>query len=193
MEVQTEAAPYADHEHINIGITGQTDAGEMNDAFFSAEPLADELEPNQVAELVSFERSGRITGGQMEFGLGYNVSENDFIEQSGANQTTVQVPDAADTGKVAVYEEPGIIDFYSIGSSELVGSGDPQLRQVDFKEKYENGPFIDSTDNLDFHIEYSNQTGNGQQYSVEIQMVYAVHEVAQGVPQFSDPRRLMGD
>lgn len=186
--METEASSYADHEVINLAI--QTDGSDF-DEFLSVEPLDDELERNQVAELVYYERNAEVSFGNFEFGLGYNVSEEDFIEQAAANQTDIQP--SGDGAQLAIYEEPGIIDYTEIGLADDA-TNETQRREYPIKELFNHGPFVDSTDNLDLHVETaSGGTGNAGDSSVQVQMIYAIHEVAQGVPQFSDPRRLMDD
>jgi hypothetical protein len=145
-----------------------------------------------VAELVWYDRYLHVTRGVHELGVGFNVADQDFIEQAGANQKDFEIDGASDSN-VAIYEEPGIIDFIEHGDKANAPASDPVQRSVPFKELYNHGPFIDSTDDLDIHFEYSNQSGTSSQYGVQIQLVYAVHEVADGIPQFADPRRLMGD
>jgi hypothetical protein len=192
---QTEAGSYADHEHINLALTPRTGPGANADVFQDVEPLAGELESNQVAELVYYRRQITGNGGSFEFGLGFNVSDQDFVEQSAGNQTDLNL-DAADEFEncpLAIYEEPGIIDFYASGNRAAVEDRFNDETEFAVKEIFENGPFIDSTDNLSLHLESNNNTAEDQNMQISVQMVFAIHEVAQGVPRFSDPRRLMGD
>jgi len=188
--METEAESYADHEFINLALNTELADGETTDEVVSLDPTAQELEPNQVAELVYYRRNAQSNGASLEFGFGYNVAEQDFIEQAAANQTDFTPDPNVSLSQGALYEEPGVIDFVEIPSA----SGQERnsdSREFAVKDKFNHGPFIDSTDDLDVHIEAANNTGvNGLNASVQVQAVYAIHEVAQGIPRFSDPRRL---
>jgi len=192
--VETEMKSYADHEHINLSVSSNADSNTNPDSVFSVDPLAEELESNQVAELVYYRRNAVNSQGGFEFGLGFNVTSDDFVEQAASNQIEINVGDESgfSGGAIAIYEEPGIIDFFEAGTEQ---DDDQLITQSQFelpiKELYNSGPFVDSTDNLDIHLEANNATGGTQNAAVQVQMVYEIHEVAQGVPRFSDPRRLM--
>lgn len=192
IDMETEAGPYSDHEHINLAFSRDVLDGTQFDSFNSFEPLAGELESNEVAELVFFRANYYAESGGYEFGVGFNVSDDDFLEQAPGNNPTAQSGVFDGEGNVALYEEPGVIDFVSSGQQ-----GDDrriQLRtEIDYKDTYHSGPFIDSTDDLDLHVEANNGSGNPGTFEVQMQFVYKIHEVAQGIPQFANPMRLSGD
>lgn len=193
MGLETEAASYADHEHINLAFNLSLPTGQQTDDTLALDPLADELDSNEVAELVYYSREVSNPAGQFEFGLGINVSEGDFVEQAGANNPTAFdiSEDTGFSGGGAIYEEAGVLDYFEAPTKRGGVEGTLGLREIPFKELYNHGPFIDSTDDLDVHLEANNDTGADQNVGVKAQLVYETHEVAQGIPEFADPRRLM--
>jgi hypothetical protein len=190
VEVESGEAPYADHEHCNlsIGIAESSGSSEV-DEFFSVDPVAEELDGNQVAELVLYDVNAHLDGGELEFGLGFNTGENEFLEQATGNNPLDFGIDSNTFGGV-YYEEPGIIDFQQFGGRDEVDANYVE-RQINYRERYSGGLFIDSTDELDIHIEVANQTGQNVSGEVHAQLVFAIHDVAQGIPQFANPSRLM--
>jgi len=194
MDIDNGAAPYSDHEHVNIGVALKADPGEQADTFNSVDPVAEELDSNEVAELIYYSHQINVTGGFLEYGLGFNVSDDDFVEQSANNQTTFNTGGFSGSDAVAVYEEPGIIAASALGDGDDVDDGSDGRYQISYRgtdSPFSMGPFVDQTDDLDIHLEFSNQTNSDQTADLAIQLVYRIQEVAQGVPQFSDPRRLM--
>lgn len=192
LETQTEAESYADHEHINLAININNDAGQNPEIVKDVDPLADELEMNQVAELVDYRRLFRCSGSKFEIGLGYNLSKNDNVSQAAANVTDFDEPEfSAFVG--AIYDEPGVIDYFETANKNDNVNPEKERVERNIKDNFEHGPFIDSTDNLSIFVEGNNQTGNTQKASLQVQFVYQIHEVASGIPRFSDPRRMQGD
>lgn len=183
----TNEDSYADIEFINLVLQGEFGDGTNTDEVFRLDPLADELERNQIAELVYYRNDTRSEGGEIEIDVGFNVGNADFLTQAAGNNSS-QIEQQS-VVKGALYDEAGVLDFYEEGDS---GSSVDLHRdkEIDFRDLFHDGPFIDSTDDLSVHIEVDNDSGNPVQASAKFQFGYVIHEVAQGVPRFSDPRSM---
>lgn len=180
-----ESRTYADHEIVNLAVQSQDDT---TDDVYSLDPLAEELDRDQVAELVHYQRTATVENGGIEFGLGFNVGEADFVEQAAGNQSSV---DISDPGNIAViYDEAGVIDFLKMGAADRTADGIVDYRELNLREIYGEGPFVDATDDLSIHIEsFTGGTSQESTGEVAVQMAFAVYDAPDGVPRFSNPLR----
>jgi hypothetical protein len=187
MEVEMDGKdPYSDHEHINLGFTANPDNNQEIE--LSLDPLDDELDGGQVAELVHYDRSLNVDKLGLEIGIGYNVAPEQFAAQSAQFKTTEEFDN--DAGKLAIYEEPGIIDSISLKAGDAATALQAE-KHIDYLQRYDQGIFVDGTDDLSFFLEVEPEGNTDAFADGQLQFVYKIHEVAQGVPQFANPARLM--
>lgn len=189
-----EEVQYGDHDVQVVALAGDTGSNTNEDVFLTFEPLGkfNGLDPDEVAELVYYERSLNYGAGAFEFGLGFNLSEDEFAEQAANNNPTGNdVRSEFDSLQAtANYTEAGLIDFFSDDQSINNGSSDnPERVEYYFPDMFGSGPYIDQTDDISIHYEPSNNTGSTASVGVQIRMVWKVTKVEEGIPEFALPRR----
>lgn len=216
----TEHEEYADHEvqviYSRAVAGGGTGANANIDHFPQYEPVSDRgLDSDELAELVGMKRVasvyiqaedaqsqtelGRTT---MEVGLGINLSENEFAEQSAAGAGGQKDPDYDGVGLVAVnnYAEPGVLD--SITPTSISAGAEPSTadtitagsagqtleRETYFADALGSGPFVDRTDDLVIHIENEKENLTAAAI-VEVAYIlyWRVHEMPEGRASFARP------
>lgn len=215
---------YADHEvQVIYGQkTIQEGSGNANadiDTVEQYEPVSDRgLDSDELAELVGFHRTVSVYATReeeatttepgdvlAEIGLGVNLSEQEFAEQSGAQQngTVVEDFDEGTIGQQNVvnnYSEPGVVDTMApitIAPSAApttdqdISVGGPNVersRTMFFSEKLGTGPFVDRTDDLTLHSEVQTINANCRAVVEVIYVLYwSVEEMPEGRASFSRP------
>lgn len=211
------AEEYADHEvqviHGRIGTDGVGVDGEV-DEVLEYEPVSDRgLDSDELAELVAMYRSVTLVVtdeqadtqtevGQalLEYGLGINLSEQEFAEQSGPQQGGTELN--VDTGQVAVnnYAEPGVLDTINevsvrAGAAPTTdqdidtgGNGQEFARFMNFADAFGSGPYVDRTDDITAHFEvgHDNLSGSTAAYFSTI-LYWSVEEMPEGRASFARP------
>lgn len=214
---EASGTEYADHEVQVIHGRAQTfplDNDEEIDEVLEFEPVSDRgLDSDELAELVAFYRTvtiqlqneqsttqTQIGQGQLEYGLGINLSESEFAEQSGEAHGGQRLDDVDGVLVKNNYAEPGVLDSINdleansgaapaTDSTISVGpNGGEFTRFMNFPRNFGSGPYVDRTDDLTMHIEAANKNFNGDvQVFVSVILYWDVKEMPEGRASFARP------
>lgn len=185
---------YSDHEKQIIALTISLSPGEDYDSFTQFEPLGKRgLDPDEVAELVSLHRVMGAASGESELALGINQQEFDAPTQAAGNVQEGRELTANDTpgGKVssvANYEELSVLDFASTGANPINQQKAVLERDFNFADQYGEGPYVDASDDLSVHAEFSHEgSSTADTFFGIYELMWNVTQAPDGVPQFSAP------
>jgi len=151
------------------------------DSFTDLEPIEVRggLDPNEMAELVGFRANHSYEGtGTIEYGLGINMADDQFVEQANVNNTAIAREDSE--VRIVNYSEQGIIDFFKSDGGQSTRESD----MFNFRAELGTGPFIDANDDLTLHVE--NTADNTDVHYV---LYWDVFELPEGRSRFSLPQQ----
>jgi len=214
----SKADEYADYEvqviHGRINTDGVGPDGSV-DEVIEYEPVSDRgIDSDELAELVAMYRDvtlvindednndqNQIGQALMEFGLGINLSESEFAEQSGPQHGATEVDTTSD-GSVFQnnYSEPGVLDHVNEVSQRAAhenstsqnksigGNGLRFERFMNFSDNFHTGPFVDRTDDITAHFEvgHDNLVSRAAAY-FSVVLYWNVEEMPEGRASFSRP------
>lgn len=188
---------YADHEVQTIGIT-ETNEGEAENSFETkVEPVSERgIDNDELAELVYMRRIGGVflIGGQAgeeqvnaEAGLGLNLSgDSENPTQLATNATIFE------NGDVFLGEstDPGTLDTFMYSAVPPQSVGTTMEREVNFRETFGSGPYVDKTDDITIYTETESSAGaDSDDFKLELvyQLYWNVEEMPEGRASFSRP------
>lgn len=215
MDMGAGGAEYADHEvQVIFGkvVQENVDGGE-NDTVIQFEPVSDRgLDSDELAELVGWRRnitakivqedeaSQTFVGdGQIEVGLGINLTEGEFAEQSGRNFGAREIQATADQTIVANnYSEPGVLDTHAsspttgfISGTEGAGGSGTNVTDTEsqfYPDYLGSGPYVDRTDDITLHLEAQSVSVVGRIILEAHYILYwNVEEMPEGRASFARP------
>lgn len=207
---------YADHrvQVISLNVTNDPDSdSDALDEVVQEDPVGkNRLDSDEIAELAGFYRQFRVllfdenANSQTEpgdviaeLGMGINLSENEFAEQSANNNANSRGVDGIGPGtiRIANYEDAGVLDTASftgnagfLGSAGEGGTGQnaAQDRWADLRGFAGSGPFVDITDDITIHVELDERNYVARsQLAAEYILYWNVSELPEGRASFSRP------
>lgn len=213
-ESMEESDSYSDMEVQHITATAQsTDVGGIEFDYL-VDPLDGDLDANEVAELVYYQRRvsmnvnqdgselGDASSARGEFGFGINLPNIDSHLLNRTNDGDTLQPNDGGSGQMPVntVDDAGILDAVTVSvahsfedTSQGTGAGaeysEPAEREIQFGQIFGHGPYVDRTDELSLGAEINNYgIENGRvDLHMDVQLAFATYEVEGGRAEFAPP------